>query len=438
MDGPAVLSCSKGKSVLILKPAKLNATNPDLVRPTTSFANDNDGFVQPNKRKLANSHVIQPKRYVLDTNQLCKQNQYQALIDHSYSGSTPKVSDFDMDNEEEISVKKPGKLPPIFIYDVNNHQEIIKDITSNVSGEFSTQLRGQSFKINVSTIDDYRKLTKFYDESNIKYHTFQNLQDKKLEVVIRNIPTSLSENELKTELSDLNYPVLKVTRLLNKDKMPYPLCVVELENNEEGKEIFNLEKLCYAIVRVEPKRKSNNIPQCTRCQRYNHTKNFCKLDPRCVRCLGQHHYSDCPKPKSETPQCVNCGESHTANFRGCKLHQELKSKSAKKALGKPNNKSYITTNETEAANPVQSPSTLNETDFPQTLGSVTKSFANAVKRSFSSQPSPDSSTQQESSSNDSSTMSNLEKVILDLVKSFMPMIKRIITNVMSSFLDGSV
>ena len=450
MDGSTNLN-SNGKRLLILKPMKsdtlsgdssLNSVTPI---PSTSFADDDSGFLQPTKRKMASSKVIQPRRYVLDSTQLCKQNQYQSLSDHSYAGSTPKMSDYDMDNEdivEETRTKKTEKISPIFIHDANNHQEIIKDIKSVVTDDFSTQLSGQCFKVNLTSIDDFRKLTKFYDDSNIKYHTFRNLQDKKLEVVIRNVPTSLSENELKTELLDLSYPVIKVVRLLKKDKTghkPYPLCAVELENNEDGKEIFNLDKLCHALVRVEPKRKSNNIPQCTRCQRYNHTKNFCKLDPRCVRCLGQHHYSECPNSKSEVPQCVNCGESHTANFRGCKLYQDLKLKSMNKSTtGRLNNKSKPTNQDT-TNNHENPPNLLSETDFPQTLKSMATSFSNAVRGSSSNQPDSGTSSSNEPSENPS--MSNLEKVIMDLVKSFMPLIKKIVSNVISSYLNdlnGSV
>lgn len=135
------------------------------------------------------------------------------------------------------------KIPPIFLHNVNNHQEIIKDVQNVAKASFSTQVRGQSLKVNLSNIDDFRKLTAFYDASSIKYHTFQPLHDKKLEIIVRNVPTSLSENEIKTELLDQNYPVLRVTRLLNKNKLPLPLCAVDLENNDDGKAIFKLNSL---------------------------------------------------------------------------------------------------------------------------------------------------------------------------------------------------
>lgn len=159
-----------------------------------------------------------------------------------------------------------------------------------------------------------------------------------------------------------------------------------------------------------------------------------------MRCTGQHHYSECPKKKTETPQCVNCGElGHTANFRGCKYYQELKLKSIKKS---PPESGGIRGTETSTSpkQTKQNPINLTlEKDFPQTLvSSATKSFASAVKRSLSinsSQPTT-SSSPNESTVDSSSLMSNLEKIIIDLVKSCMPIIKQVVSNVMSSFLNG--
>lgn len=258
------------------------------------------------------------------------------LDDHSYastSATTPNQAVVcEMSDEPKV---KEVKIPPIFLHEVNNHQEIVKDIKNHTTHDFSTALKGTSLKITLVDISDFRNLTAFYLDSKIQFHTFQTAQDKKLEVVFRNVPCSLTEEEFKYELLQINLPVLKVVRLLSRDKKLLPLCCVELENSESGFEVFKVNKLCHAVVSVEPKRKSRDIPQCTRCQRYNHTKNFCNLDPRCVRCTGQHHYSQCPLAKSVPPMCINCGESHTANFKGCKFYQDLKTKKATSNQSKP-------------------------------------------------------------------------------------------------------
>lgn len=73
-----------------------------------------------------------------------------------------------------------------------------------------------------------------------------------------------------------------------------PLSAVELEKNENSMEIFNFKHIYRALVTVEPRRKSRDILQCNNCQRYGHTKNYCRLDPRCVKCGGPHKHNNCP------------------------------------------------------------------------------------------------------------------------------------------------
>lgn len=64
--------------------------------------------------------------------------------------------------------------------------------------------------------------------------------------------------------------VTKVTRLLT----------VDLENNNEAKQIFKIEKHCYAVIRIEPRKYNNSIPQCYKCQKFGHAKNYCQMQPQ--------------------------------------------------------------------------------------------------------------------------------------------------------------
>lgn len=418
-----------------------NINNPETVVSTSiKELNSNDiDFVKPSKRKtISNSTNIQPKKYVLDVNKLYDNNRYQPLSDHNYSCSTNNDTNMD---DETASAELPKNLrpPPIFVHDVNNHQVITKDIKNLISNEFFTEVKGTSLKINLSTIDEFRKLTKFYDESNVKYHTFQNKEDRKLEIVIKNVPCSLTPEEIKDELISQNYPVLTVARLFNKEKVPYPVCAVSLENNESGMEIFQLNRLCYTVVHVEQKRKSPTVPQCTRCQRYGHTRNFCKLDPRCVRCTGQHLYSACPKNKTDPPECVNCGENHTANFKGCKYYQDLKSRNKNH---KPRPTDHLSLDNNEHSGPSATRPTEPSQHVPSNPNSGQKSYAQATSKTTTRHQTNKSDS---TVSNDVNQVneanlsgSNIEKLILDLVKLSMPIIKQIISNVISSFFQNAI
>jgi hypothetical protein len=218
------------------------------------------------------------------------------------------------------------------------------------------------------------------------------------------------------------------------------LCAVSLENNERASEIYKLEKLCYAIVRVEPKRKSREIPQCTRCQRYGHTKNFCKLDPRCVKCTGEHHFSACPNKKTDTPTCVNCGDTHTANYKGCKFYQDVKEKVTRRTTNPRFNSTAVTNTKIEySRNSSGEPTNNSQSNDSFNLRSFgSKTFAQAVSNCIPSQSADvGNSTVHGSSQNDDLSFLNLEEIITNLVKSLIPTLKKIITNVISSFLNNA-
>jgi len=101
---------------------------------------------------------------------------------------------------------------------------------------------------------------------------------------------------------------------------------LQLENNPLSQDIYELNKLLNCIIITEPRRKSNDPPQCTNCQRYGHIHKSCKLQPRCVKCNEPHHYLNCEKLPNIPPTCVNCNETHPANYKGCAYFKAIKSK----------------------------------------------------------------------------------------------------------------
>jgi hypothetical protein len=64
--------------------------------------------------------------------------------------------------------------------------------------------------------------------------------------------------------------------------------------------------------------------KCSNCQRYGHTKNFCHLQPRCVKCAGDHSTGQCPrKERSSDVRCVLCNGNHPVNYKGCAVYKDL-------------------------------------------------------------------------------------------------------------------
>lgn len=131
--------------------------------------------------------------------------------------------------------------------------------------------------------------------------------------------------------ADLEEKGHKVSNIINLTKsgisIPLPMFLIELEQSSNNKQIYNTSIVCNAIVKVEPPRANRNIPQCARCQRYGHTKNYCNKPPACVKCAGSHLSISCPLGKKiEKVICSNCKNKHPANYRGCIIRKELQNK----------------------------------------------------------------------------------------------------------------
>ena len=105
---------------------------------------------------------------------------------------------------------------------------------------------------------------------------------------------------------------------------PLPLHFIDVKPHPTNKEIYQITKLLLTIVTIEAPHAKRAIPLCMRCQKYGHTKNYCRNSPKCVKCAEQHLTSDCPRKFHDTAvKCAKCGVHHPANYRGCMIYKIL-------------------------------------------------------------------------------------------------------------------
>lgn len=361
---------------------------------------------------------LQNKRYIFDTNNLVKENRYFIPPGSQISGENEAATTSQTEQKQ-----RKGKVPPIYLHNANNYKNIVEDIIKIIENDkFTTHCKTNSVRINLEDSTDFRKLTKFYDENSIEYHTFRNPDDNLLQVVIRNLPISITEKEIGDELSK-DFTIKKVVRLLNREKNPIPICAVDLENNANASKIYNLEKFMHAIVTVEQRRKPKDIPQCTRCQRYGHTKNYCKLEPRCVKCTGKHLYSECKKRPNEMPTCTNCGENHSANYKGCKYYTDLKRK-----LNSNARRQTVTTsdNNNRQSFPIRPNNSTQTQNHPTSYAEATRNG----RRHYTAQPNI-------GNSRDASDMSTIFDTVLQFIQPYLEQIKQFICTLFTSMFNNS-
>ncbi|XP_046387255.1 uncharacterized protein LOC124156641 [Ischnura elegans] len=148
----------------------------------------------------------------------------------------------------------------------------------------------------------------------------------------------------------------------------YPTKVVQVvaESTIDAAALMQITHLTGLKITITIFKKPAQPVQCHRCQAIGHTKNFCNLPPKCVRC-GEGHVSAEWKKTTETPAtCALCGNAHTATYSGCEKHRAAKaamtarrSTPATNSLPAPESPPLLRSF-AAAANPQQFPSLTND------------------------------------------------------------------------------
>jgi len=146
----------------------------------------------------------------------------------------------------------------------------------------------------------------------------------------------LKSKNLKKYLKNLGFSVRQIVNVKTRlTKLPLPLFFVNLEPNQNNKEIFKLNSLCRTKIKVEEPYPRRQIIQCLRCQDFRHSRTYCNYEPRCVKYGDNHLTSECKIPADQPPKCTLCEGQHPANYRNCSLYKNLQQTPKKSNKNKP-------------------------------------------------------------------------------------------------------
>ncbi len=120
------------------------------------------------------------------------------------------------DPDNELS-NSEVKIPPFTVIG-KNYQLLIQDISKIVQHEYTTKSRKNEIKIQFTSIDDFRNFRTFSESNNIQFYTYQDPSKKCFPVMLKNIPSSISEIDIYNELFRLQYPIISVRRLYDKSR----------------------------------------------------------------------------------------------------------------------------------------------------------------------------------------------------------------------------
>ena len=255
---------------------------------------------------------------------------------HSYWLADKKNSNssnrFDALQNDEISKEVPNstekvqKPPPIFVDHVSNIQPLIDMLNEKVNNEYVLRvIKPNQIKIQPSKPDIYSIIVKELTAKNTEFFTYKAKNERSFRTILRNMHHSVDVEEVKAELLSLGHKVTNIYNMKHREsKLPLPMFVVEFEQQTNNKEIYEIKGLLHLRIDFEPPRPKRQIPQCANCQRYGHTKSFCHRKPKCIKCAGDHLSKNCSRQtRSDSVKCALCEGNHPANYKGCRVYQDL-------------------------------------------------------------------------------------------------------------------
>lgn len=292
------------------------------------------------------------------------------------------------ENKSKPSEKKDPKEfkpPPIIVEGIDSYEDLYNCMASKLDESFQIKLINDTkAKISCSDSDTYRDAVKELEAKNINFHSYENKQTRAIRVMVKNLHHSFKTDNIVTFLKDKGYKIITAdVKLSWKEKKPLNMFELTFQNEEDINKIYNIKQILGCKVEIDSIRNPKLIPQCKNCQQYGHTRTYCNRESRCVKCPGKHLTANCTKTDSQKPKCVNCGEEHPANYRGCMVARELQNIKIRKSKKKDQINSREEPNQ-EQSKPVREDTKIHN---KSTYASVVASGSDKRKPEDNSRPS---------------------------------------------------
>ncbi|HBE18312.1 MAG TPA: hypothetical protein DDW51_12040 [Cyanobacteria bacterium UBA11367] len=294
---------------------------------------DTDWILKENKKRRAKKAKIESEK----SQKRKAESSPEADISLKIVENNSKKDERPASQENNVKIPKIKPPPPINITNVDSFHVIRGILMEATKGEYKLiAMNNNTWKINLPDADSYRNLTNQLNEKGLKWYTYEDKNTRPIKIVARGLHHSCSTDEIVEDLKSKNRKIVDAVNIFTTErkvnskgeriinKRPLPLFILSFENSEKIEEIFNISNILGMRVRIEPLKKATGIiPQCKKCQAYNHTQKYCNQDSRCVKCTGQHDTRNCTIASNTPATCVNCRGNHPASYRGCEVAKVL-------------------------------------------------------------------------------------------------------------------
>lgn len=158
------------------------------------------------------------------------QNRFSPLETVDLNQANPPTNLTKNSGPENNSQGSPAKskIPPIYVHNISDYVKFHESLDNIAIDDYSIINIKSALKLNLCSVDDYRAITNYLDESKIDYPTFQLPENKQLSLIIRNFPVNITKQCIFNELIELKFEVTSVTRLQNRFKNSLPIVALLL------------------------------------------------------------------------------------------------------------------------------------------------------------------------------------------------------------------
>lgn len=258
-------------------------------------------------------------------------NQYETLSNESDTAEDNMSLITVSSKTSQLPRKKSAPAPPPIYVQTKSAETTtiatkrLTQLANNASkNKVIAQLSGQYIALKAKTEEDFELILSSLKAHGYQYFTYKLKRDRPIKVLLRGVPTDWEREDIEDALRESEIPFINVAFLQKRDattNLKYKLPLVLVNTTKTGADLlYQVEHLNNFKLDVTEYNQTS-IAQCYNCQQFGHSSLACHLQANCLKCGAKHATKTCTKDTSSPAKCVNCGDAHPANYRGCTKYQ---------------------------------------------------------------------------------------------------------------------
>lgn len=248
-----------------------------------------------------------------------------------------------------------SKIPPLVVY--NHRPAIIAETLKDYVGKFAIKMLNNNV-VNVKCFETecYEYARSILTESGSNFYTYTNAKEKPKNFMIKGLPGEFKDDQILQAFADLRLSDVEVisirnfqTRTARETGRRSNLFSIQITGASNPKSFISIKALLSCRITIENLLNKTDAIQCRRCQRFGHVANNCSMQPRCVKCAGEHESTNCIHNREDgrvdevVLKCTGCAGSHTASFKKCPTRLKfIERKTSRSLAAAPANKNSAT------------------------------------------------------------------------------------------------